>query len=198
MTPVNTTEIAAGSASKTAGRPASPYEKLRGRLWPKGARPDIWAVLDCARDPQMWWMIDKSSLLHECLYAGTLSLQLERAAPYLVQLEFDDERTIRLLDRGWGNNWGILLRTGMSLHALKTHLRRLLLVRVPGGKQLAFRYYDPRVMRAFLPTCAPSQLEEVFGSIERIMTEEADPDRMTEFRFDPGTKVLDSVGVVLR
>ena len=175
----------------------NPYDKLRGRLWPKGPRMDVWAVLDGARDPQIWWMVEKSSLLHSSLYAGALSPQLERAAPYLVQLECDDPQTVRVLNRGWGSSWGILLRTGMSMQRLRDHLRRLLLVRAPGGKQLVFRYYDPRVMREFLPSCSPSQLTEVFGSIERIITEDRNASRMLEFRLDGTGIALESKGVDL-
>ena len=170
----------------------SAYAKLRGRLWPKGARPNIWAVLDCARDPQMWWMIDKLSLLRECLYSGSISTQLERAAPYLVQLEFDEPQTMRLLDRGWGRSWGILLRADISPKGLRNHLRRLLLVGTPGGKQFVFRYYDPRVMRAFLPTCTASQLDEVFGPMECIAVEGADPRRIVEYRLDAARSTLET------
>ena len=175
----------------------TPYERLRGRLWPKGPRMDVWAVVDGARDQQIWWMVEKISLLHSCLYAGTLSPQLERCAPYLVQLECDESQTMRLLNRGWGNSWGILMRTGMSMHALRDHWRRLLLVRGPGGKQLVFRYYDPRVMRVFLPSCSPSQLKEVFGSIERIMTEDRDSSRMMEFKLDGTGIALECKGIDL-
>ena len=171
----------------------STYSKLRGRLWPRGARPNIWAVFDCARDPQLWWTIDKSSLMRECLYAGSISLQLERAAPYLVQLEFDEPQTKRLLDRGWGRSWGILLRTDTGLKALRHHLRRLLLVASPGGEQFVFRFYDPRVMRAFLPTCTGSQLDEVFGPVECISMEGPDARRIVEFRLDTGRSTLETV-----
>jgi len=173
------------------------YDTLRGRLWPKGARPNIWAVYDCAHDPQLWWALDKSSLVRECLYSGTMSEQLQRAAPYLVQLEFDEPQTIRLLNRWWGRSAGIILRSGGSLRSLRTHLRRLLLVSVPGGKRMVFRFYDPRVMRVFLPTCTSTQLEEVFGPIECIAVEEPATKQMTEFRLDMERKTLDTVGVRL-
>ncbi len=168
----------------------TPSSKLQKRLWPKGARLNIWGVFDCARDPQLWWMLDKSSLMRECLYAGPITEQLERAAPYLVQLEFDEAQTIKLLDRGWGNSWGILLQADTNLKALRKHLRRLLLVTGPGGKQFAFRYYDPRVMRAFLPICTPGQLDEIFGPIECISTESTDPGQVLEFRLDASRSTL--------
>ena len=174
----------------TVQRNAEAYDKLGPRLWPKGPRLDVWAVLDGARDPNIWWMVDRSSLQHACLYAGSLSTQLERAAPYLVQLEFDEAQTIRLLNRGWGQSWGILLQSNATLNVLQRHLRRFLIVGGPAGKPLLFRYYDPRVMRVFLPTCSSSQLDELFGPIDRILTEGASAEQLLEFRLDAGKQKL--------
>jgi hypothetical protein len=47
---------------------------------------------------------------------------------------------------------------------VRKHLRRLLMVKLDdGGRRLYFRFYDPRVLRAFLPTCSVRQDEEMFG-----------------------------------
>jgi len=48
---------------------------------------------------------------------------------------------------------------------------------------MVFRYYDPRVLRVYLPTCVRSELRTVFGPIERFWTEGENPDKMLEFRF---------------
>jgi hypothetical protein len=170
--------------------PSSSYELLWPWLWPKGDRPNVWAIIDCARDPQAWSTLYASTLQRECLYAGALSPKLERIAPYLVQLEFGDPQTMRLLNRAWGRSWGIFLRCGATMKTLRKHLRKFLRVTGPKGKPLVFRYYDPRVMRAFLPTCSTMQLEQLFGPIECIFCEDADPDRMFEFRLDESPRTL--------
>jgi hypothetical protein len=33
---------------------------------------------------------------------------------------------------------------------------------------LLFRYYDPRVLRVYLPSCRPSELETVFGPVVSV------------------------------
>lgn len=171
--------------------PDRPYDLLGSRLWPNGARPNVWAVLDGARDPQVWSMLYASTLQRECLYAGALHPKLEQVSPYLVQLEYGDPQTIRLVNRSWGKSWGIFLRAGMSMSALRRHLRSLLRVTGPAGKPLVFRYYDPRVMRIFLPTCSPAQLKQVFGSIEYIANEDTVPNRLIEFQLNPTTHRLE-------
>jgi hypothetical protein len=42
------------------------------------------------------------------------------------------------------------------------------------GKPLYFRYYDPSVLRVFLPTCSADELRSLFGPIVRYMVEEKD------------------------
>ena len=47
-----------------------------------------------------------------------------------------------------------------------SHFRRLLKVQTESGERLYFRYYDPRVLRAFLPSCSEEQVESVFGEVQ--------------------------------
>ena len=55
---------------------------------------------------------------------------------------------------------------------------------------MAFRYYDPRVLRAYLPTCNSEELRTVFGPIECFRTEDQnDAEHMLEFRFESGKLV---------
>jgi hypothetical protein len=110
--------------------------------------------------------------------------ELEVAAPYLVNLEQDDVLTGRLIDDGWGESWGVFLKTATSMPRLRRHLREFLVVRDPGGRRLVFRYYDPRVLRVYLPTCTTEELRTVFGPIEAFWMEGAEPSVLLEFLFD--------------
>ena len=171
---------------------AKPYDLLWPLLWPKGARPNVWTIIDCARDPQAWSTLYSSTLQRECLYEGALHPKLERVAPYLVQLEFEDAQSMRMINRSWGNSWGIFLKSGATMTSLRKHLRKFLRVTGPGGKALVFRYYDPRVMRVFLPTCSGGQLDQIFGPIECIVSEDGSAGAMIEFRLDDGRQRLES------
>jgi len=46
---------------------------------------------------------------------------------------------------------------------MRQHFRRFITVHDESGKPLLFRYYDPRVLRTFLPTCNAKELAEIFG-----------------------------------
>jgi len=55
-----------------------------------------------------------------------------------------------------------------------SHLRRFLTVRTEKGKKLLFRFYDPRVLRLYLPTCTSTELNTFFGPVERFVCEGGD------------------------
>lgn len=54
------------------------------------------------------------------------------------------------------------------------------------GRRLVFRYYDPCVLRVYLPTCNPAELRTVYGPIECFWTEAESPNNILEFRTRRG------------
>ncbi len=119
------------------------------------------------------------------LYIGELAPALARVAPYIVPAAFvSASRT--LLEQGWGDSWGVFLRSTASMEALHRHFRRLLRVQDERGVRMLFRFYDPRVLRAYLPTCVPGELNQVFGPVEYFVTEAEDSATVLEFRNNRG------------
>ncbi len=155
--------------------------RLDELLWPTGFRRNVWMILDGARDPRVFAMLLNSYLDYSCLYSGPIPPALEKAAPYLVLLEHGGYYTRQLLARAWGNNWGVILRCDLDLERLRKHLRKFLMVRDTSGRNLVFRYYDPRVLRTFLPTCGGRELEEFFGPIDAFYLEDSDARSAWEF-----------------
>jgi len=164
-------------------RYVSPLESL---FWPNGFSRDMWMILDGARDPRVYSSLIHSYSEYSCLYAGNLAPALERAAPYLVQLEFEDRYTRILLEQAWGNSWGIILKCNESIDVVRRHLRKFLRVIGRNGRPLVFRYYDPRVMRVYLPTCNREELREIFGPIKAFYMEDPDPATIWDCRLDTG------------
>ena len=79
-----------------------------------------------------------------------------------------------ILTEGWGRNWGIFVVSKADFRTLRQHFRSLLTVYDPDKVPLFFRYYDPRVMRVYLPTCNADELETVFGPVDRYVLEAED------------------------
>jgi len=157
-------------------------------LWPDGdkSRFGVWALLDCARDPKIYLALLESRLEFRCLYSGRLPRALEMVAPHLVELLPGHRLTHRLLDEGWGRAWGVFLKIDDPSN-LRHHLRKFLKVQDEDGRRMLFRYYDPRVLRAYLSTCTAEELRTVYGPIRSWCTESEDEAALLEFAFESGT-----------
>ena len=140
----------------------------------------VYAVLDGARDGRIYSAVRYSAMPWACLFAGKLHPALEMAAPYLVQLRRSSLFTRFILQNGWGNAWGIFASSTADLEDLRRHFRRFLRVVDERGKRLFFRYYDPRVLRVYLPTCTEAELKTVFGPVQRFSVEASERGRVIE------------------
>lgn len=139
-----------------------------------------YAVLDGARDGRIAGLARGE--LVRCLYRGNLPAEVTAAAPCLMRVWAGNEPTERYFQQGWHQAWGVLLAYSGPIKGLYRHLRQFLRVRTEDGRILAFRYYDPRVLRVFLPTCTPAEMEEFFGPVEAIAVEDQAPDAFFVFR----------------
>ncbi len=168
-------------------------QQIEERLWPTGLSRDVWMIVDSARDRRVFPLLLECHLEYTCLYSGPLHPALETVAPYLVQLDYDYRDTRRLIRQAWGNSWGVFLKSGTSMERLRRHLREFLIVRDTRNQRLLFRYYDPRVLRAYLPTCNSGELRTIFGPIDCFSLEDKNPDTMLEFTFDQARLVTETV-----
>jgi len=146
----------------------------------------LFAVLDGARDRAIGRTLSAHTVESESLFSGHLSWSLRAASPLIVKLAPGEDFTKELIAAGWGHAWGIYVASTSTLLGVRRHLRTLLRVRMDNGKKCYFRYYDPRVLRAFLPTCSPEQLRQIFGPITRVDLEDSDRSVLRRFRLGPG------------
>lgn len=144
----------------------------------------LYAVVDAARDDQVLAALSRSGEKFLSLYEGWQGDGLAEVAPYLVELPRESGFTETLVTEGWGNAWGSFLVTTEDFFSLRRHLRRFLKVIGDDEKRLLFRYYDPRVLRAWLPTCTPDEAQKFFGPITAFITEGRHGTSLR--RFSPG------------
>ncbi|MEI8394317.1 MAG: DUF4123 domain-containing protein [Rhodospirillaceae bacterium] len=162
-------------------------------LYPEPFNPEapsfLYAVLDAARDPAIYRALydHEGEVPIRCLYQGDLAQELSEVAPYLVQLDREAPFTAWLLENSWGNSWGILARSPELFDEVRRHFRKFTIVSTEAGKSLLFRFYDPRVLRNFLPIATPDQVQQLFGVIEKYVLEDEDRGTgVTEFTGSSG------------
>ena len=158
---------------------------LKQLLW--ASDEHVYALLDGASVPKLLDRLYAAPQPQfECLMHGDLAPDVAEVAPYLVALEPESEFAEWVLAHGWGNHWGSFALTRRDLRTLWFHLRRLNVVYGPDGKPMLFRYYDPRVLRTFLPTCSPEQLAEMFGPVTTFVAEADAPGMALTFSLAAG------------
>lgn len=158
----------------------APYAaSARARL--REERSPLFAVLDAARDPRIRLLLVEAGEQTASLYAGFQGELLADISPTLVHLPRESPLLDALVDSGWGDGWGVFLTSNRPFGDVRKHLRRFLLVESGTGKQQYFRFYDPRVLRGFLPTCGPQKIEALFEEVESFAMEAEDPGKLLRF-----------------
>ena len=125
-------------------------------------------VLDAAQEPPALPAAHEAGVGTTCLYTGDFGRRLEEVAPHLASFDPASPFT-EWLHRHWQSSHGILLQSAAPFEEVRRHLKRFLLAKGPGGTTVRFRFYDPRVLRAFLPICTPKELAEFFGPVSRYL-----------------------------
>ncbi len=125
---------------------------------------DIYAVLDGAMVKQLPDYLDDRDPPFACLFRGETDPLVLTRAPYLVRLTPGDEIFSWILQEGWGRNWGMFAAVppDTDFDEVLDHFRQFVQVRLPDGRLVFFRFYDPRVQRLFLPSCDGAQAAQLF------------------------------------
>jgi len=166
-----------------AGRRPTSDSPMRGYLrHVMGAKDRLYAVVDAARDKELAFAARRRfGLRLHTLFEGELAQYLDHVAPQLIPVELDCGY-VELWGEHLGRSAGILLLTNADTSALRAHLRRIFVVTDEEGEEFSFRYYDPRVLRVYLPTCTGPEAAEFFGPIRRILVEAATAGRILSCR----------------
>jgi hypothetical protein len=158
----------------------------------------VYGVVDAARNVDLAY----EAKLHfgkeiRSLFLPEVEKQLWDVAPYLVPID-PDSGYLKNWATCWGDSAGILLTTKADEATLYAHLRKIFVVEDEEKQEYFFRYYDPRVLRAFLPTCSPAQLEEFFSPIEEFTVEDDAGGTFVRFRREGGKLVVESANLEAR
>ena len=166
-------------------------------LRPQEAEPNqprqghLFAILDAARDRSIYAGLQRLAAWHEImpLYQGAGADNLAAVGPYLLCLGQTDEIFDWIWENFWGDAWGIFFWSPAPAGKLGAHFRRHLLARTTDGERLVFRFYDPRVLLPFLPTCNAAQLRDFFGPVQHFALEDDDGAALVTLRREAGRLV---------
>lgn len=142
----------------------------------------VYAVLDGASIENLPMRLYDLKPENVCLYRGELKPDMAHVAPYMVHIKPESAFSEWVFSNGWGKHWGIFLRSNYEMRLLRRHFRKLTVVHNSEGKPLMFRFYDPRVLRVFLPTCNEKELDQMFGPVESFMLKDEESNSLIRYR----------------
>jgi hypothetical protein len=160
--------------------PSKAVATLTPFLLGEGDTP-VFAILDGASAPDLVKNLYEHEPEYCCLYRGELEPDMATVAPYLVRLEPDSKFTELVLGEGWGAHWGSFVVSSATLRTLRDHFRAFHTVELPNQRTVLFRYYDPRVLRNFLPVCNAAELATFFGPVQKFVVEGETPEAGLQF-----------------
>ena len=158
-------------------------EALHGTLRTLMVRDDqLYGVVDSARDARLASFVFTQYMdERRWLFEDQAAEHMRDVAPYLVPIAFRERYPYRrseyldLWAERLGTSAGIMLLSGADAGPLQRHLRRIFQVGDEEGNRFFFRFYDPRVLRVYLPTCTPAGARQFCGPIRKIVVESEEP-----------------------
>jgi Domain of unknown function (DUF4123) len=172
------------------GQPRPLIALLFGNQVTGGARQGtlLYMLLDAARDRRIYARLTElgDAIQARSLYQGDIGDRLAHVSPYLVAVRESQPESLRLAEAGFGRSWGVFITTATAFDDLRRHLRKFNLVYREDGTSLVFRFYDPRVLRRFLPTCSADEARRLFGPIVSFVAESEEGDALIRFTLGSG------------
>jgi hypothetical protein len=157
-------------------------EELKQRLFT--GHTNVFAILDGASVENLRMRLYEMDPPNYCLFRGELEPDVASMAPYLVGLIDGTPFTEWVLSDGFGKHWGVFAQSKQSITEMRKHFRALITVHDETGTPMLFRFYDPRVLQQFLPTCNPGELKTFFGKVDVLFAENADGETMSSFTIE--------------
>jgi hypothetical protein len=143
-------------------------------------------LLDAARMKSELMTAKELNPQFDSLYRGLFEEAIFFAGPYIFSGHNVPDFRTWYFEKGWGYSWGVLIYSAEDMKSLRKHFGKFIMVKTEQGDEFYFRFYDPRVLRVFLPTCDPEQLKELFDVVDYYLCEDEDPSMGILFSLENG------------
>jgi hypothetical protein len=147
----------------------------------------LYGLLDSARSETVLQQLSKGETVYESLYRGLKAEERYwEVSPFLLECREESEIFTWQTTEAWGDSCSLYLISDEDLPGLVSHFQKFVKVVTFEEEELLFRFYDPRVLRLYLPTCNKTELEHFFGPVRRFLVE--DETGETILTFAPGDR----------
>lgn len=116
--------------------------------------------------------------------------EVESFAPFFIPIDPESDLLEHLINY-FGMNFGVVFTSSAEPVKVFRHLRKIFVVEDDHGQEHFFRFYDPRVLRVYLPVCTRDELRDFFGPIEAFYIEGQAPHKLVKFSVEAaGLQIL--------
>ena len=103
---------------------------------------------------------------YRILLKEPLAQKVEKAAPYLVKLNLDEEYTQKLMEKGFATNWITYIVSHKNINELQQELQEMIMpYSEQHQKEILFRFYDPRNLTNYMLMHDAEELVEMFEDV---------------------------------
>jgi hypothetical protein len=173
--------VLVSAATPPAPKQASPTPPDRLLQVLRGQAQPLFALLDAAREPKVLELLRGSGEEYQSLYEGPKGEELANWAPYVVRLPSHCRLLEALARQSWGTSWGVYFTSARTLAEVRKHFRRFLMAKLADGRDVYFRFYDPRVLRVYLASCDAAETTQFFGPVGSYLMEAKEPATLLRF-----------------
>jgi hypothetical protein len=129
------------------------------QLEPFASRGELFALLDACDEPSVpQRCFSSAGAPSYSLYKGKSQEHFWHIAPYIATVAPAELKWI--VNDLWPAPWGCFIISRAGLYPLYEHFRRFVQVKGADG-----RLYDPRVLRAFLKSSTPNEVQQFYGPV---------------------------------
>ena len=135
----------------------------------------VYAVLDAVRDSRIPAFLDASGEKHARVD------EENPASPFLVLLPPQSRLLDVLIKDGWNHGWGFYLAAAVDFDSMLRHWSAFVTLHNRSEQSLTFRFWDPSVLRAMVPSMPLVEATGFFGPVSRLVVEGDKPEVAVEF-----------------
>ena len=146
----------------------------------KDASERLYTIVDACQAPELIELArSKFGQPTRMLFKGKAAVHedVESFAPFFIPIDLETdflEHWATYRDK----NAGILFTSAAEPRTIFRHLRNIFIVQDETGQEHFFRFYDPRVLRTYLPTCTDEEKDIFFGPIIKFLLNGNDPNEV--------------------
>lgn len=138
----------------------------------------LYAIVDAAINKEFIKVLHmQEPNSYSILLKEPLATQVEKAAPYLVELNLEEAYTQELMKKGFATNWITYILSHKNLNELTEELKEMIMpYSEQHEREILFRFYDPRNLDNYVMIHNEEELEMMFedvgGSLFTVDVEE--------------------------